>query len=564
MDAKPSSINQILYLPETYIIPVFQRYYEWEDGQWKQLWTDIQSIFENRTDSLNHFIGPFVFISHASPSSTSHLIIDGQQRLITISLIFAAVRDLAKEKGLDSLAELLNNYLFFKDADGVLHMRLITRVLDRETFKNILHHDFSRIDQTSRVFKSYIYFKTKIKEFADALGTENSSALKDLTETITRQLQLVEITLNPTDNPSNIYQSLNFSGKKLSDADLIRNYVFMKLPIDEQEKFESSIWRKFEDVFSSNNQLDIKTIEDFYYRFLILKKGYFAFNTLYSEFTKFVDNSLSENLPGFGELEKFVILLNEFAEYYFYVIDLKEPDSDIRKALSRIKKLSIDTATPFLLSLYHRYYNNSAVNKIDRAELIAYLQNLESFVIRRSFLRLRTRGYGLDFADAIKKSSTLDELRKYFIAKRWPTDQEIRDALRTFQIYVHEKKKANVILSEIEQALGHKEEVNTEDLTIEHILPQALTDEWRAMLGENPDIIHERFVHTIGNLTLTGYNDELGNLPFHEKKAILKESNLSINKYFDKIDTWDETYITNRTDTITKQINRLWPRPKDS
>jgi uncharacterized protein DUF1524 len=255
--------------------------------------------------------------------------------------------------------------------------------------------------------------------------------------------------------------------------------------------------------------------------------------------------------------------LNEFAEYYFYIVALKEPDADIRKALSRINKLSIDTATPFLLSLFYRYYNNSAENKIDKAEFVAYLQNLESFVIRRSFLRLRTRGYGLDFADAIKKSSTLDDLRKYFGAKGWATDQEIRDALHTFQIYIHEKKKANVILGEIEQALGHKEEVNLEDLTIEHVLPQALTDEWRSMLGNNPDIVHEKYVHTIGNLTLTGYNDELGNLPFHEKKAILKESKLSINKYFDKIDTWDETHITNRTDTITKQINRLWPRPKD-
>jgi len=564
MDAKPSSINQILYLPETYIIPVFQRYYEWEESQWKQLWTDIQSIFENRADSLNHFIGPFVFISHASPSSTSHLIIDGQQRLITISLIFAALRDLAKDRGFDSLSELLNNYLFFKDADGVRHMRLITRVLDRETFRNILNLDFSRIDQTSRVYKSYSYFKTKIKEFVDALGAENSSALKDLTETITRQLQLVEITLNLTDNPSNIYQSLNFSGKKLSDADLIRNYVFMKLPIDEQEKFESSVWRKFEDVFSSNNQLNTKAIEDFYYRFLILKKGYFAFNTLYSEFTKFVDGFLTDNSPKYEDLEKFVILLNEFAEYYFYIVDLKEPDIEIHKALSRISKLSVDTATPFMLSLFYRYYNNTADKKIDKAELIVYLQSLESFVIRRSILRLRTRGYGLDFADAIKKSSTIDELRKYFIGKGWPTDQEIRDALRTFQIYIHEKKKANVILSEVEQALGHKEEVDLEDLTIEHILPQALTDEWRSMLGDNSDTVHEKYVHTIGNLTLTGYNDELGNLPFHEKKAILKESKLSINKYFDKIDTWDETHITNRTDMITKQINRLWPRPKDS
>lgn len=564
MDAKPSSINQILYLPEMYIIPVFQRYYEWEESQWKQLWIDIQSIFENRSDGLNHFIGPFVFISHASPSSTSHLIIDGQQRLITISLIFAALRDLAKENGFDSLSELLNNYLFFKDADGILHMRLVTRVLDRETFRNILDRDFSRIDQTSRVYKSYKYFKSKIKEFSDNLGVEDSSAYKDLTETITRQLQLVEITLNPTDNPSNIYQSLNFSGKKLSDADLIRNYVFMKLPIDEQERFESSVWRKFEDMFSLNNQLNTKAIEDFYYRFLVLKKGYFAFNTLYSEFTKFVDGFLSDDPSRFEELEKLVILLNEFSEYYFYIVDLKEPDGDVCKALGRISKLSVDTATPFLLSLFYRYYNNAANEKIDRAELLIYLQSLESFVIRRSILRLRTRGYGLDFADAIKKSSTIDDLRRFFVGKGWPTDQEIRDNLHTFPIYIHEKKKANVILGEIEQALGHKEEVVLDDLTIEHLLPQALTDEWRTMLGDNPDIVHEKYVHTIGNLTLTGYNDELGNLPFPEKKAILKESKLSINKYFDRIDVWDEAHILNRADTITKHICRLWPRPKSS
>ena len=369
------------------------------------------------------------------------------------------------------------------------------------------------------------------------MGIENTSVYKDLTETITRQLQLVEITLNPTDNPSNIYQSLNFSGKKLSDADLIRNYVFMKLPIDEQEKFESSVWRKFEDSFSLNNQLDTKAIEDFYYRFLILKKGYFAFNTLYSEFTKFVDGFLSNTLPRFEELEKFVILLNEFVEYYFYIVELKEPDVDICRALSRISKLSVDTATPFLLSLFHRYYNNSASMKIDKAELLVYLQSLESFVIRRSILRLRTRGYGLDFADAIKKSSTIDELRKYFVGKGWPSDQEIRENLRTFPIYVHEKKKANVILSEIEQALGHKEEVILEDLTIEHVLPQALTDEWRTMLGNNPDNVHEKYVHTIGNLTLTGYNDELGNLSFPEKKAILKES---------KLRTDSETYRLSR------------------
>jgi uncharacterized protein with ParB-like and HNH nuclease domain len=111
MEAKPTSINQILYLPETYVIPVFQRYYEWQDDQWGQLWSDILSILENRAEPLSHFIGPFVFISHSSPSSTLHLIIDGQQRLITISLIFAALRDLAKEDNLTSLSELLDQYL---------------------------------------------------------------------------------------------------------------------------------------------------------------------------------------------------------------------------------------------------------------------------------------------------------------------------------------------------------------------------------------------------------------------------------------------------------------------
>jgi hypothetical protein len=381
---------------------------------------------------------------------------------------------------------------------------------------------------------------------------------------------LVEITLNPNDNPSNIYQSLNFKGKKLADADLVRNYVFMKLPIDEQEKFESSVWRKFEDLFLLDQQLSTEKIEDFYYRFLIVKIGYFTRKSLYLEFTKFVDNFLSKDTSRkdasrFSRLEELVILFKEFAEYYIDIVELQEADEDIYRILKRIEKLSVvDTATPFILSLYYRYYNNSAEAKIKKAELIAFLQNLESFVIRRSFLRLRTRGYGLDFAEAIKKSTSLDELIKYFISKVWPTDQEVRDALHLFKIYVHEKKKANMILSEIERALGHKEEVNIEDLTIEHVLPQALTDEWSDMLTESPEINHEKYVHTIGNLTLTGYNDDLGNLPFHEKKEILKESKLSINKYFDKFDTWNEKLILNRTDWITKHVIRIWPRPKNS
>ncbi|MCL4268951.1 MAG: DUF262 domain-containing protein [Anaerolineales bacterium] len=164
MDAKPTSINQILYLPETYVIPVFQRYYEWQDDQWEQLWFDISSMLENRAETLSHFIGPFVFISHSSPSSTLHLIIDGQQRLITISLIFAALRDLAIQNEFSSLSELLNQYLFSKDADGSQQMKLITRVLDRDTFKNILQGDYSRIDKASKIYKSYNFFKSKIEK----------------------------------------------------------------------------------------------------------------------------------------------------------------------------------------------------------------------------------------------------------------------------------------------------------------------------------------------------------------------------------------------------------------
>lgn len=563
MDAKPTSINQILYLPETYVIPVFQRYYEWQDDQWEQLWLDIYSMLENRAEPLNHFIGPFVFISHSSPSSALHLIIDGQQRLITISLIFAALRDLAKQNNLTSLSELLDQYLFSKDADGSLQMKLVTRVLDRDTFKNILHGDHSRIDKASKIFKSYNFFKSKIEDLLNSSETDQFSVLKDIKDTITGQLQLVEITLNPNDNPSNIYQSLNFKGKKLADADLARNYVFMKLPINDQEKFESSSWRKFEDLFLVEQQVDTEKIEDFYYRFLILKTGYFARKSLYSEFTKFVDKFLSEGSSKFSKLEELVILFREFAEYYINIVDQQETDNDILKILKKIEKLSVvDTATPFILSLYYRYQNGSAEVPISKAELIAFLQNLESFVIRRSFLRLRTRGYGLDFAEAIKKSLTLDDLIKYFISKNWPTDQEVRDSLHLFKIYVHEKKKANLILSEIERALGHKEKADLEEVTIEHILPQALTDDWRSMLGDDPETIHEKYVHTIGNLTLTGYNDDLGNLPFNEKKEIFRESKLSINKYFDKFDEWNEKLILNRTDWITKHINRIWPRPK--
>jgi uncharacterized protein with ParB-like and HNH nuclease domain len=490
------------------------------------------------------------------------LVIDGQQRLMTLTVLLAAIRDRAKVLHYDDLdVSITNNSLTFLSTKGKHVSYIVPRLRDRDTLYGILEKRVTQIDTTLLLAKAYKYFYKEIEQLTpsqmDLFKETNDIVLERIYKAVIQRLEVVLITLDNHDNPSNIYESLNFKHETLADADLIRNYVFMKIgSLDEQETFDGAYWKEFEELFSNT---DIKkTLNGFFYRYLICKKGYFAKQRLYTSFSKYVDEFLANNSK---KLELLVQDLTKFAKY-FVSVQYSCNDSELEVAFDRIRKINTDTAMPLIFSLYERY----EAGEITKINFISMLRTIESFILRRFILRERTRGYGLDFAVAINRATTVTSLMDYFVERGWPTDKQVKDELIKFEFYLRDPKYCRFVLSEIEKSYGHKERVDLSDsaLTIEHIMPQELTQSWREMLGNDADEKHGMYLNTLGNLTLTGYNSELGSLPFKEKKKEYNKSNLVLNRYFENKNKWAEEEIRERTLVLANKFVDIWLRPEDT
>ncbi len=567
MNAHAMSVGDVLAGQKQYVVPVFQRSYEWGEDRWQALWLDLSSIAEESDANLTHFIGPMVIISNVFPHEAPRfMVIDGQQRLMTLSVLIAAIRDRANSLNLSSIAEAINNsnILSFLNTKGEKIPKIIPRLRDREALSSILSSKVGESDSTFQLTQAYNYFYGQISDITPnqpLLFSEPPDLILDrLYKAVLHRLQVVTITLGHGDNPSNIYESLNFKHETLTDADLIRNFVFMKLRTpEEQENFNSAYWMPFEELFNFNGDPK-QVLTDFFYRYLILKTNYLARKRLYTSFTDHVDSFLKT-----GSLEQLVSELRMHAKHFLAIVN-KSPDTEIETALERFRLLDTETAIPLVMSLYDRFDNKNHPDRINKVMFLRMLRITESFILRRSILRERTRGYGLDFATACAHSQSIEKLQAFYSARGWPTDKELREALKTFEFYLREPKKCRLVLMEIERSFGHKEKVtlNDKDLQIEHVMPQNLTNSWREMLGKGAEKIHAKYLHTLGNLTLTGYNTELGDKPFSEKKIEFKESKLSLNQYFSKTDIWTEKEIQIRTGVLCDRFIDLWDRPSNA
>lgn len=570
MQPNQATINEVFGGPKQYLIPVFQRGYRWGEEKWEILWKDIQDVVDSKQDSFaTHFIGPFIFIPNSEPAKQvpEFIVIDGQQRLITITLILCVLRDRSFELNLKGLANSIEkNTLLFSDRKDKSQQKILPRISDRETVNRIIHKANLTLDVNSNITKAYRFFYQKIKEITETVSTSEKGGelysltyeeiLEEFYEVIANRLKMITINLDANDNPSKVFESLNFKQEKLSDADLIRNYIFMQIPVEKQEKFDLNTWQSFEIKFNEKIQDEserLETLENFYYRYLMTKKGHFQRNRLYIEFMACVDKFVK-----IDALDDFINELKNFSSYYLKIVNADVSDPQLRSALLRFKQLKTDTAIPLLLSLFEKFDKN----EIDLSELLNILKLVESFIIRRSIMRVRTRGYSLDFSEAIQHAQNYKNLAKFLVNNKvFPKDKEIKDELLKFPIYKHEKAKASLMLKEIEASYGHKERVDTDKLTIEHIMPQTRTPEWEKMLGEKAKEVHEKYLHTIGNLTLTGYNSETGNRPFEEKRKIYSESNLVLNKNIAKQEKWDEEIMLNRHKELADIIIKIWDRP---
>lgn len=540
MKASETRLQPIIEGTKQYIVPLFQRPYSWTKKEWEILWDDIVELSETG-DSRSHFIGSIVTVPTISvPEGVAkYLLIDGQQRLTTIFIIFALLRDKAKQTGQSELSEEIHNTLlvnqYKKDFD---YYKFQPTQIDRDSFQRIIASD----TQTSQnqILNAYQFFERKFRQ--------TSIDIQTLKKIITNNMSTVSIVLDPDDNPHLVFESLNAKGRPLTQADLIRNYFFMRIHINEQESIYSRYWDPMQKALDEN-------LTEFIRHYLmkdgkIIKQGdvYFSLKDIVSQ-----RNALD-----------YLKELLMFSGYYKKLIYPEcETHSEIRRLLSRLNRFEVNTAYPFLLNCYADY----SENKISTEEFISILRVIENFLIRRFICNVPTHGLNKIFPSLYPNirskgfETVLDGLKKVLQTRGYPKDAEFKSRMMDAKLYGAGDRaiKTKLILESIEEIYGHKEQVSFESLSIEHIMPQTLTEYWQNHLGGEWEITYELLLHTIGNLTLTAYNSELSNDDFESKINRLCNSHLEMNKYFKDKTTWKKEDIEKRSEHLAEVSLSIWP-----
>ena len=556
MDARAKTVREILHSGDQYLIPFFQRYYSWRRRHWERLRADVWALIEDEDVNSQHFLGPLVCTptDHVPGEVPAYQLIDGQQRLATLTLMLSALRDVALEHGLGDLAEeITEDYLVHKRKKGLQRYKVVPRIGDREALVAVIEGKIEKEHRKFGVFRAWRFFRGQTADWA----TDDPEArLRKLFVAITGRLSLVVITIDG-ENPYEIFESLNSTGLPLEEADLIRNYIFMQVPTPEQEAFNTEHWEAFEEVFEEVGDYPAISQTQFY-RSYLMRKGVYSKSRV--TFVDYKEQNRRRNLSSADQVTE----LKRFARYeQAFRRPATCEDELLKTAFQQVEMLEVTTAHALLMNLMDRHESG----QLDKAELLGCLDDLASFVLRRSICGESTRAYGRWFVEAIAamKDDPREDLRTYYLRRGWPDDTAFVPRLQEFALYRREPKKCRLILEALERSYGHKEKVDPSTLSIEHIMPQTIeggksAKAWQAMLGDDWRSVHQRQLHTIGNLTLSGYNPDLGRRPFPDKRAELLKSNLVLNRYFEEVDTWNEAAIETRGQKLAAEVAKLWPR----
>ncbi|WP_100949666.1 DUF262 and DUF1524 domain-containing protein [Helicobacter pylori] len=544
-----------------FVIPIYQRVYSWGKEHCKQLWDDI--IKTGGNDQIEgHFIGSIVFV-HDGIYTTNHnelLIIDGQQRLTTITLLFIALRDRLNDE--DEFLEkfsrqkIQNRYLINSDEKGDKKFRLILSEPDRDTLLSLIDENKRKPSEPSlKIMENFELFEEWISKNTDKLET----IFKGLDK-----LMVVEISLERSkDNPQLIFESMNSTGKDLTQTDLIRNYILMGLEPEKQKIFYEKYWRAMEEGFEQSEREEL--FNKFVRHYLTIKTGEIPnINKVYEAFKRYQQERGIEIEVLLSDLQKYC---GYFCQIVFKKED-KEDDKDLNKALGFLVDLEMDVIYPLLLELYSDYSDGV----LSQQDFIPIIYLIESYICRRAVCGLGTNSLNKVFPFVTKKINKvqyLESIKAYFgyltEKQRFPGDDEFKNSFTTKELCSSNKtEKARYYLERLEN-FDTNEPVNTEKCTIEHIMPQTLTEEWERDLGENFQAIHDKYLHTIGNLTLTGYNSEYSNRSFQEKKDMekgFKQSPLRLNKSLKKLESFDEEKIKKRANDLADWALKIWTYPK--
>lgn len=555
MDAKAKAVREILHSGDQFLVPFFQRSYSWQLKHWKRLWNDLKALLEE-SEREHHFLGPLVCSSLKSQPGEIHSfqLIDGQQRLTTLSLLLTAVRDAAAKSGDEAMAaEVGETYLVNRFKQGVQRYKVIPRVGDREMFFALADGKAIESDDTTSVDEAHRFFTKAIQ--ADGFG--EAAKLRQLFDTIVGRLYLVVITLDG-ENPYEIFESLNSTGLPLQESDLIRNYLFMQLPLEKHEGFQNDHWKKFEERFEAEGEFKALPATKFYREFLMRNGRYSRAGATFVDYKSYFQEKQLDSVAAVQELGHFVELSLALSRRGVGL------PGNLAAAIAKFELLDAATAHPLLLNLLDRHKKNS----LSADDLLGILSDLTSFIVRRSFCGESTRAYNRWFCEAINSlgDQPRQGLQTYLAHRGWPDDDAFIKSVEEFPAYRRELKKVKLILESAEESYGHKEKVDLSKLQIEHVMPQKLPrgpkgESWRTMLGPDWHRTHKRLLHTLGNLTLTGYNPNLSNKPYANKRVELVQSKLSLNSIFKDTPDWDEDVIRERSKELAEKVVKLWPRP---
>lgn len=564
MKATEAKLLDFLRKSPQFVIPIYQRTYSWTEKECRQLWDDILRTGSNDEISA-HFVGSIVYIEkgiYQVSSQSPLLVIDGQQRLTTVTLLIAALTraldklDEEKREPLDGFSprKLRNYYLLNPEEEGEKYYKLILSQTDKDSLTSIVGNREQPKEYSLRVTENFKLFESWIAGYKDNL----TPLCKGLAKLI-----VVDIALNrDQDNPQLIFESMNSTGKELSQADLIRNYILMGLEPQLQTRLYEHFWRPMEVDFGQEAYSE--QFDSFMRHYLTVKTGeiprigevYEAFK-IHASFTK---------TPQAG-MEALVADIRTFSHYFCAMALGNETDPDLKLAFHDLRELRVDVAYPFLLELYHDY----VIRILSREDFLAAVRLVEAYVFRRAICSIPTNSMNKTFATlsrAVNKDHYLESIQAHLLLlpsyRRFPKDEEFRRDLKSRDLYNFRSR--SYWLRRLEN-YGRKERVPVDEYTIEHIMPQNenLSTSWKNELGSEWKQIHETWLNTLGNLTLTGYNSEYSDRPFKEKRDIsggFRESPLKLNKGIGQLDQWDEEAIKERAGRLADLALEVWAAPK--
>ncbi len=542
-----------------FVIPIYQRLYSWKKEQCEQLWDDIIKIGGN--DKMNgHFIGSILYVLDDNTHSSPLLIIDGQQRLTTITLLLIALRNHSSEE-VEILEKFsrkhkkVESYLINSDKDGDKKFRLILSESDKDTLLSLIDKDRRKPSEpSSKIMENFKLFEEWISENTDKLET----IFKGL-----EKLMIVWIALKKEkDDPQLIFESMNSKGIELTQIDLIRNYIVMETEVKKQEDFYNQYWRAMEENFKQSEKQSKR--EDLFNKFV---RHYLTIKTGKIPNEKRVYEAFKDYRQEKGiEIEDLLKDLQKYCGYFCQIVFKKEADKDLNKVLSFLVDLEMDVVYPLLLELYSDYEDGV----LSRKDFIHIIALTESYICRRAVCGLGTNSLNKVFpfvTKKINKDQYLESMKVHFgyltEKQRFPNNDEFKKHFITIDFYHFKKNK--YFLERLEINTKEPVNINTQECTIEHIMPKTLNWEWERDLGGNFQAIHDKYLHTIGNLTLTGYNQEYSNKSFQEKKDMekgFKQSPLRLNQSLKDLKVFGEKEIEKRANDLADWALKIWTYPK--